>query len=95
MKLKKIYLNKNKKIICKWICFRQEIEKMSLGKSILKDMESIKTSLTELDKIALKPRILINEEFFKRIIEYEVSEKNPGYENRLKDLKRYKNIPDK
>lgn len=37
----------------------QEIEKMSkLGKLILiKDMESIKNSLMELDKIALKPRI--------------------------------------
>jgi GTPase SAR1 family protein/uncharacterized protein YnzC (UPF0291/DUF896 family) len=66
----------------------QEIEKMSeLGKSILKDMESIKTSLIELDKIALKPRVFTNEEYFKQMIEYEETEKNPGYENRVKGLK--------
>lgn len=66
----------------------QEIEKMSkLGKSILKDMESIKNSLMELDKIALKPRIFTNEEYFKQMIEYEETEKNPGYENRVKGLK--------
>lgn len=66
----------------------QEIDKMSkLGKSILKDMESIKNSLMELDKIALKPRIFTNEEYFKQMIEYEETEKNPGYENRVKGLK--------
>jgi len=58
-----------------------------LGKSILKDMESITTSLMELDKIALKPRIFANEEYFKQMIEYEETEKNPGYENRVKGLK--------
>ena len=66
----------------------QEIDKMSkLGKSILKDMESIKNSLMELDKIALKPRVFTNEEYFKQMIEYEETEKNPGFENRVKGLK--------
>ena len=66
----------------------QEIEKMSkLGQSILKDMESIKKSLIELDKIALKPRIFTNEEYFRDMIQYEQSEKNPGWENRVKGLK--------
>lgn len=41
----------------------------------------------ELDKIALKPRIFTNEEYFKQMIEYEETEKNPGYENRVKGLK--------
>lgn len=66
----------------------QEIDKMSnLGKSILKDMESIKTSLMELDKIALKPRIFTNEEYFKQMIEYEETEKIQVMKIELKDLK--------
>lgn len=50
-------------------------------------MESIKKSLIELDKIALKPRIFTNEEYFRVMIQYEQSEKNPGWENRVKGLK--------
>ena len=64
------------------------IEKMSeLGKLISKDMELIKTFLMILDKIALKPSVFINEEYFKQMIEYEEAQKYYGYENRIKGLK--------
>ena len=66
----------------------KEINKMSeLGKSILDDMQKIKNSLIELDKIALKPRVFTNEQYFKEMIEYEETEKNPGWENRVEGLK--------
>ena len=58
-----------------------------LGKSILDDMQKIKNSLIELDKIALKPRVFTNEQYFKEMIEYEETEKNPGWENRVEGLK--------
>lgn len=41
----------------------------------------------ELDKIALKPRIFTNEQYFKDMIEFEQAEKNPGQEKRVKGLK--------
>ena len=66
----------------------KEIHIMSdLGKKILEDMQKIKNSLIELDKIALKPRVFTNEQYFKEMIEYEETEKNPGWENRVEGLK--------
>jgi len=66
----------------------KEINIMSeLGKKILEDMQKIKNSLIELDKIALKPRVFTNEQYFKEMIEYEETEKNPGWENRIEGLK--------
>ena len=65
-----------------------EINKMSeLGKKILQDMQNIKNSLIELDKISLKPRVFTNEQYFKEMIEYEETEKNPGWENIVEGLK--------
>ena len=58
-----------------------------LGKSILDDMQKIKNSLIELDKIALNPRVFTNEQYFKEMIEYEETEKNPFWENRVGGLK--------
>lgn len=58
-----------------------------LGKTILEDMQKIKNSLIELDKIALKPRVFTNEQYFKEMIDYEETEKNPGWENRVEGLK--------
>lgn len=58
-----------------------------LGKSILDDMQKIKNSLIELDRIALKPRVFTNEEYFKEMIEHEQTEKNPGWEIRIEGLK--------
>ena len=57
-----------------------------LGKKILEDMQKIKNSLIELDKIALKPRVFTNEQYFKEMIEYEEAERNPGWENRVEGL---------
>ena len=51
-----------------------------LGKSILRDMHSIKDSLIELDKIALKPRVFSNEQYFMDMIKYEEETKIPGFE---------------
>ena len=49
------------------IALDQEINKMSnLGKTILKDMQDIKNSIIELDKIALKHRVFTNENILKK-----------------------------
>jgi hypothetical protein len=64
------------------------INKMTdLGHQILEDMQSIKTSLEELEKIALKPRLFTNEQYFKDMIKFEEEAKNPGYEKRIEGLK--------
>ena len=56
---------------------KKEINIMSiLGKKILEDIQKIKNSLIELDKIALKPRVFKKEQYFKEMIEYEETEKN-------------------
>ena len=55
-----------------------------LGKSILRDMQSIKDSLIELDKIALKPRVFTNEQYFIDTIKYEEETKIPGFEGQFK-----------
>ena len=58
-----------------------------LGKSILDDMQKIKNSLIELDKIALNPRVFTNEQYFEEMIEYEETEKNPCWGNKVEGLK--------
>ena len=86
MKPKKNYLKKEKR--ASEAALEKEINIMSeLGKKILEDMQKIKNSLIELDKIALKPRVFTNEQYFKEMIEYEETEKNPGWENRIEGLK--------
>lgn len=70
------------------IALNNQIEIMSnLGKSILKDMDSIKKSLIELDKIALKPRLFTNVDYFNQMIQYEEETKNPGYKGRINGFK--------
>lgn len=88
---KNLYEQSQKGLSASEAALDQEIAKMSdLGKNILKDMECIKNSLMELDKIALKPRIFTNEQYFKDMIDFEQAEKNPGWENRVKGLKMMK-----
>jgi hypothetical protein len=60
---------------------------IDLGKKILVDMQSIKTSLEELEKIALKPRLFTNEQYFIDMIKFEEEAKSPGYQKRIEGLK--------
>ena len=64
------------------------INKMTdLGNKILVDMQSIKTSLEELEKIALKPRLFTNEQYFIDMIKFEEEAQRPGYQKRIEGLK--------
>ena len=66
------------------IILNESIEKMKKeGEQILKQLGEIKTSLDELDKIALKPRVLTNVEFLQQIIDYEKQEKKDEYKKRI------------
>ena len=70
----------------------QTIEKMRQeGEVIIKQMKDIKESLEELDKIALKPRVFTNAEYFQDMIEKEKEEKRPGYLKRIEELEIMKN----
>ena len=70
----------------------QTIEKMRQeGEVIIKQMKDIKESLEELDKIALKPRVFTNAEYFQDMIDYEKEEKRPGYLKRIEGLEMMKN----
>ena len=51
-------------------------------------MESIIIILKELDKIALKSKELINEEFLELLIEDEKYERKIGYLNRIEEFKK-------
>lgn len=85
---KNLFEESRKRLSATEVALDQEISKMSqLGKSILNDMEQIKVSLIELDKIALKTIKLTNEEYFKQLITFEEEEKKPGYLFRVKGLK--------
>jgi hypothetical protein len=54
----------------------ETIEKMRKeGENMLKEMKEIKNSLDELDKIALKPRVLTNVEYFEQMIDFEKEKK--------------------
>lgn len=69
------------------IAMQEVISKMSeLGKKLLNDMNSIKDSLNELEKIALKPKVLTDEQYFIDMIEFEEKEHKPGYKERIKGL---------
>ena len=69
------------------IAMQEVISKMSdLGKKLLNDMNSIKGSLNELEQIALKPRVLTDEQYFIDMIEFEEKEHKPGYKERIKGL---------
>ena len=69
----------------------EQIKKISeLGKSILKDIQNIKNSLIELDKLYFYPNNFTNEEIFEQMIEYEETEKNTGYEDRINVFKMMK-----
>ena len=57
---------------------------LEIDKSIKKDIESIKALLKELDIIALKPGVLINEELLELLLENEKIQKKPRW---LKDIK--------
>jgi len=57
-----------------------------IGKNILTLMQKVKTCLTELDKIALKPRVFTNEDYFNQMIEYEKWGKTQGWTERVKGL---------
>lgn len=61
------------------------------GENLLKEMKEIKKSLEELDKIALKPRVLTNVENFEKMIKYESTNKYPGYKKRIEGLEIMKN----
>ena len=51
------------------------------------DIKSTKKYLSELDEIALKPRVFLDEDFFDLMLEYEKQEKMPEWENRIKALR--------
>jgi len=52
------------------------INKMKVqGEEILRQMKEIKSSLEELDRIALKPRVLTNVEYFQQMIDFEKEQK--------------------
>jgi hypothetical protein len=69
------------------IAMKDVITKMSdLGTKLMYDMNSIKDSLIELEKIALKPRVLTDEQYFIDMIEFEEKEKKPGFKERIKGL---------
>ena len=70
------------------IAMQEVISKMSdLWKKLLNDMNSIKGSLNELEQIALKPRVLTDEQYFIDMIEFEEKEHKPGYKEGIKGIK--------
>lgn len=56
------------------------------GEKIIKQMKEIKSSLEELDRIALKPRVLTNVEYFEQMIDMEKKQKKTGFIKRIKGL---------
>ena len=61
------------------------------GEEILRQMKEIKSSLEELDRIALKPRVLTNVEYFQQMIDFEKEQKKKGYQKRIEGLEMMKN----
>lgn len=49
-------------------------------------MKEIKSSLEELDRIALKPRVLTNVEYFEQMIDMEKKQKKAGFKKRIQGL---------
>ena len=84
---KEAYEKGIKELTYSQFAMKRVISKMSeLGTNLLNDMNSIKESLNELEKIALKPRVLTDEQYFIDMIEYEEKERKPGYKERVKGL---------
>ena len=54
-------------------------------KQVSADIQSVKSNLAELDKIAMKPRAFTDVDFFEKLIDDEKENKKPGYEGRVKD----------
>lgn len=63
---------------------------LEINKFIKKDIESIKYLLKELDTIALKPGVLINEELLEDLRMIEIEEKRLGWSERYKKLEEIK-----
>ena len=61
------------------------------AEEIIKQMKEIKSSLDELDKIALKPIVLTNVEYFQQMIDFEKEQKKKGYQKRIEGLEMMKN----
>ena len=61
-----------------------------LTELISDDIKSTKKCLSELDKIALKPKVFLDENVFNIMIEHENGEKKSGWEDRIKELKKMK-----
>ena len=90
---KKLFEQSQKGLSVSETALSKTIEKMSeLGKLISNNMKLTKNFLMNLDKVALKPTVFLNEEYFKQMIEYEEAQKDYGYENRIKGLKIMKDI---
>ena len=69
----------------------ETIEKMKNESTfIINQMKEIKQSLEELDKIALKPRVLTNVEYFQQMIDFEKEHKKKGYLKRIEGLEMMK-----
>jgi len=64
---------------------RQEMHREA--QHMLTDMQTVKTSLGELDKVALKPRVFTNAEYFQQMIQHEQDSKQPGHEERIAGLR--------
>ena len=78
-----ILLTKNRNISNYDNILDEEITKLlTLGNSIKKNIESIKNLLNELDKIALKPRAVLKEEYFS-----DYFEKDENFNKELKLMK--------
>jgi len=56
------------------------------AESVLKNMQSVRDSLTRLDEIALKPRVFTDAQYFEQMIDHEKNTKEPGFESRVKGL---------
>ena len=75
--LKNKHMKKDKKIISySDRLLNDTMNKMKVqGEEILRQMKEIKSSLEELDRIALKPRVLTNVEYFQQMIDFEKEQK--------------------
>lgn len=70
----------------------ETMEKMrEKGEEIIQQMKGIKESLEELDRIALKPRVLTNAEYFQQMIDFEKEQKKAGFQKRIEGLEMMKN----
>lgn len=65
---------------------RQKEKMMNKSKDILLLQKIVKEHLSELEKIALKPRVFNNEDYFTALIEKEKDLRTPGYQKRIDEL---------